>query len=339
MKQAVMVVPGKIEFHHVKKPKPGLGEILINVKRIGVCGSDIHVWHGKHPFTSYPIVQGHEFCGIVEEVGSDVENVRPGMLATARPQLVCGKCKPCARGDYNICEELKVQGFQSPGCAQGYFVTAKERVLSLPGNLTLEQGALIEPVAVGVHATAVAGKLTGKNVVVFGAGTIGNIVAQSCLARGVKKVLIVDVEWYRLNIAKECSIQNISNASEETFKDAQKRVFGDEGFQVVFEAAGAQQALTVAVDNIEKGGVIVILGVFSSLAQVNMAKVGEHQLCILGSLMYKHEDYQEAAKMISSGKIITEPIVTKHFPFEQYAEAYKFIDEQGSKTMKVMIDL
>lgn len=339
MRQAVMIEPGRIEFNEVEQPKPGVGEILLNIKRIGVCGSDIHVWHGKHPFTSYPIVQGHEYCGIVDQVGPEVEGIEPGMLATARPQLVCGKCGPCKRGDYNVCEQLKVQGFQANGCAQDYFITVAERFVALLENLTLEQGAMVEPFSVGAHSTARAGDLKGKNVVVFGAGMIGNVVSQFCLARGAKKLLIIDISDYRLEIAQKCGIENSSNASKETFTDAVKRVFGDEGFQVAMEAAGAQSALTAAVDNIEKGGRVVILGVFGEPPRISMAKLCEHEISVVGSMMYKHEDYIEAANMISERKVITEPLVTKHFPFEQYSNAYKYIDAEGDKTMKVMIDL
>jgi L-iditol 2-dehydrogenase/threonine 3-dehydrogenase len=218
-------------------------------------------------------------------------------------------------------------------------VTVPERFVALPGNLTLDQGAMVEPFAVGAHSTAKAGDLTDKNVIVFGAGMIGNVVAQFCLARGAKKLLITDVSEYRLEIAKKCGIENVSNAKEEKLEDAVKRVFGDEGFQVALEAAGAEPALTAVVDNIEKGGRIVILGVFGTPPKINMAKVCEHELSVVGSMMYMHEDYLEAAEMIASGKVITEPLVTKHFAFEEYPDAYKYIDTEGDKTMKVMIDL
>jgi L-iditol 2-dehydrogenase/threonine 3-dehydrogenase len=334
-----MIKPGQIEIKNV--PNPGLedDEILLHIKRIGICGSDIHVWHGKHPFTSYPIVQGHEYSGIVEKVGSNVQGIKSGALATARPQLVCGKCNPCKRGDYNVCEVLKVQGFQANGCAQDYFATVKQRYIQLPENLTLDQGAMVEPFAVGAHSTARAGELRGKNVVVFGAGMIGNVVAQFCIARGAKKLLITDVSDYRLEIAHRCGIEHASNSTKEKFRDAAEREFGSEGFQIALEAAGAESALTAAVDNIEKGGRIVILGVFGNAPHVNMAKVCEHEISVIGSMMYKHEDYIEASGMIASGKVITEPLVTKHFSFEQYSDAYKFIDTERDKVMKVMIDL
>ena len=118
MRQAIMTSPGKIEFQEVDEPKPGKGQVLIRVHRIGVCGSDVHVWHGKHPYTPYPVVQGHEFSAVVEAVGEGVSNIEIGTKVTATPQIVCGECGPCKRGDYHICDQLKVEGFQAPGVAQ-----------------------------------------------------------------------------------------------------------------------------------------------------------------------------------------------------------------------------
>ncbi|RLA83241.1 MAG: alcohol dehydrogenase, partial [Deltaproteobacteria bacterium] len=161
MRQAVMVEPGKIEFGDVPEPKAGEGQILMRIKRIGVCGSDIHVNKGKHPFTSYPIIQGHEFSAVVEAVGPGVDNVKVGQKVTARPQVVCGKCGPCKRGDYHVCQNLKVEGFQTNGCAQDLFVTTRDKIVPLPDSFTFEQGALIEPLACGAHSTRRAGDLTG----------------------------------------------------------------------------------------------------------------------------------------------------------------------------------
>ena len=334
-----MTVPGKIEHGEAPAPVPGAGEILLRIQRIGVCGSDIHAYHGKHPFTSYPVVQGHEYCGVVEAVGQGVEGIRPGMLATGRPQLVCGKCGPCRRGDYNVCETLRVQGFQAPGCAQDLFVVPKDRIVLLPAGLTPDQGALVEPVSVGCHCTNRAGDLHDKNVVVMGAGTIGNLISQVALGRGARNLLIVDRSDYRLNIARKCGIRNTSNTSKENFEEAVKRVFGAEGFQVGIEAAGAQAALSALVNGIEKGGTLIMVGVFAEPPQIDMSVVCEHEIRVFGSMMYKHEDYLKAAELIAAGKIHTDPLVTEHFAFERYLDAYKFIEAQGDRTLKVMIDL
>jgi 2-desacetyl-2-hydroxyethyl bacteriochlorophyllide A dehydrogenase len=334
-----MTEPGKIELREVPKPSAGPGEVLLHIKRIGVCGSDIHVNHGLHPFTSYPVVQGHEFAAVIEEVGAGVEGISPGMLATARPQVVCGECAPCRRGDYHICDVLKVEGFQAPGVAQDYFATTPDKLVPLPDSMTLEQGALVEPTSVAVHSTARAGDLTAKNVLVLGAGPIGNLIAQVARSRGAGKVLIRDLSDYRLDIARQCGIGDTSNARTESMADAGKRVFGDEGYSVAFEAVGVEATMADTVDTIEKGGTIMVVGVFGEKPRIDMSIVGDRELNLVGTLMYKHEDYEKAVELIASGEVITDPLVTRHFPLEQYEDAYSYIDDQGDKTLKVMIDL
>ena len=340
MRQAIMISPGVIEHREVPKPEVLKdNEVLLRIKKIGVCGSDIHVFHGEHPATPYPVIQGHEYSAIVEAVGANVKKAQPGMKVTARPQLVCGKCGPCRKGQYNACQELKVQGFQAPGVAQDYFIVPEDRLIVLPDSLSLDQGAMIEPAAVGAHSTSRSTNLKGKNVVVAGAGTIGNLVAQFAKARGARKVLITDVSNYRLEKARECGIDSTLNVLEVPFEEGIKSCFGEEGFQVGFEAAGAQATLDYLMANVEKGGDIVILGVYGKNPTVNMFYLGEHELNVFGSMMYRHEDYEEAVSMMASGQITTEPLITKHFPFGEYLEAYHYIEEQKEKSMKVMIDL
>lgn len=340
MRQAIMISPGVIELKDVPVPsKLQPNEILLKIQQIGVCGSDIHVFHGEHPATPYPVVQGHEYSATVEAVGDAVTKAKPGMKATARPQLVCGKCGPCIRGQYNACQELKVQGFQAPGVAQNYFVVPEDRLIIFPDSMSLEHGAMIEPAAVGAHSTSRTTGIEGKNVVVSGAGTIGNLVAQFAKARGARKVLITDVSNYRLEKAKECGIDETLNVMETPFDEGVKNCFGDEGFQVGMEAAGVQASLDALIANVEKGGDIVILGVFAKNPTMNMFYLGEHELNVFGSMMYRHEDYEAAVEMIANGKINLEPLISMHFPFEEYLQAYKYIEEQGDKTMKVIIDL
>lgn len=340
MRQAIMSSPGVIEFRDIPRPAElGEREVLLKIERIGVCGSDIHVFHGQHPATSYPVVQGHEYSAIVEEVGKEVSRVRPGMKATAWPQQVCGVCGPCLRGQYNACQNLKVEGFQAPGVAQDYFVIPEERIIPLPDSMSLDQGALVEPAAVGAHSTSRTTGLEGKNVVVSGAGTIGNLVAQFARARGAAKVLITDVNNYKLEKARECGIEGVLNVAEHPFEEGAGAFFGKEGFQVGFEAAGVQASLDALMAQVEKGGDIVILGVYSENPTVNMYYLGEHELNVFGSMMYRKEDYEEAVKMIDAGKIITAPLITKYFDFDNYPDAYHYLDKQGDRSMKVMIKL
>jgi L-iditol 2-dehydrogenase len=338
MKQVVMTAPGAIEIHEITPPKPGNGEVLLRIKRIGVCGSDVHVYHGKHPYTNYPVVQGHEFFGLVEELGGGVTGLKPGDQVTSLPQISCGKCDPCKRGDYHICETLKVQGFQAPGCAQELWVTDAKKIVRLPNSFTFDQGALVEPLSVAVHAVRRAGKLAGKRVAIFGVGPIGNLVAQVAQSEGAK-VIVTDLSDYRLQIAKKCGIEFISNAATETFQVAVERNFNSRNVNVAFECVGVEQTVNTAIMSLEKGGTLIIVGVFGSKPIVEIGLVQDRELNILGTLMYQRSDYEKAIDLIASGKVKTEPLVSIHFPLDKYLQAYKFIDEQGDRVMKVIIDV
>jgi L-iditol 2-dehydrogenase/threonine 3-dehydrogenase len=341
MKQAQIIQPGALQFAEVAELSPldlKDNEILLQIKSIGVCGGDIHVMHGQHPFVTYPVIQGHEYGAVVIATGKSVNKVKPGDKATARPQLVCGECAPCKKGRYNVCQRLRVQGFQAPGAAQSHFIVPEDRIIKVDETLPFDDVAMIEPCAVGAHATSKI-DLTGKNVVVTGAGTIGNLVAQFAQARGARKVLITDVSNLRLEKAKACGIEHTANVSEENLAAAVKRVFGDEMFQSAFEVSAAQQCITDLVANIEKGGDIIIVGVFAKPALVNLAVVDEHEITITGSMMYFHEDFELAATYLKEGKINVKPLVTQHFNFDDYAAAYSFIDKNREACMKVVVTM
>lgn len=338
MRQAIMTEPGRIEFRDVPVPKPGPDEVLIRVKMIGICGSDVHVRHGRHPFTSYPVVQGHEFSGVVEAVGRRVRGIRPGLKVTATPQIVCGRCGPCRRGDYHICDVLKVQGFQAPGCAQDLFVTEAEKIVPLPDSFSFEQGALVEPAAVGVHSANRAGRLAGANVAVLGAGPIGNLVGQVVRSMGAK-VLITDVSDFRLGVAVRCGLKAVSNANAESLAEASRRVFGKSGFDTAFECAGVESTLAAAIETIQKGGTIVVVGVFGEHPRVNIGFVQDRELALVGTLMYKYRDFLKVVGLMKAGRVVTEPLDSRHFAFADYPQAYAFVDAQADKSMKVFIDL
>lgn len=342
MRQVVLTAPKVLEFREVAEPKAAdlkPDEILINVKHIGICGSEIHSYHGLHPATFYPVVQGHEYSGIVVAVGSDVKTVKVGDKATARPQLVCGKCGPCRRGQYNVCQNLRVQAFQADGAAQDLFVVTEDRVVRIPDDMPLEYAAMVEPVAVGAHASSRPHDLVGRNVVVSGAGTIGNLIAQFAKARGAKRVVITDVSDLRLAKARECGIEYTVNVAKQNLGEALNEIFGDEGFSVGFEVAGVEVSVRSLMELIEKGGDVIIVGVHAKDPAISMFYLGEHELNLIGSMMYRHEDYLKAVEEIEAGRIVLQPLISNRFPFEQYDEAYKFIDANRETCMKVMIDL
>ena len=340
MRQAILVEPKHIEFKEVAEPKAAdltAHQVLVHIKRIGICGSEIHSYHGLHPATFYPVVQGHEYSGVVVAVGSAVSVCKPGDHITARPQLVCGKCNPCKRGQYNVCEHLRVQAFQADGAAQDFFVVDEDRVAKLPEGMSLDYGAMIEPSAVGAHASNRT-NVKDKNVVVSGAGTIGNLIAQFCIARGAKNVLITDVSDLRLAKARECGIQHTLNITKKPLKVAAHELFGEEGYQVGFEVAGVEVSIRSLMETIEKGSDIVVVAVFAKDPALSMFYLGEHELRLIGSMMYRHEDYLTAIDYVSKGIVNLKPLVSNRFAFEEYDDAYQFIDKHRETSMKVLID-
>lgn len=335
-----MVEPKHIEFKEVAEPKAAdltAHQVLVHIKRIGICGSEIHSYHGLHPATFYPVVQGHEYSGVVVAVGRAVSVCKPGDHITARPQLVCGKCNPCKRGQYNVCEHLRVQAFQADGAAQDFFVVDDDRVAKLPEGMSLDYGAMIEPSAVGAHASNRT-NVKDKNVVVSGAGTIGNLIAQFCIARGAKNVLITDVSDLRLAKARECGIQHTLNITKKPLKEAAHELFGEEGYQVGFEVAGVEVSIRSLMETIEKGSDIVVVAVFARDPALSMFYLGEHELRLIGSMMYRHEDYLTAIDYVSKGIVNLKPLVSNRFAFEEYDDAYQFIDKHRETSMKVLID-
>jgi L-iditol 2-dehydrogenase len=312
--------------------------VLLKIQRIGVCGSDIHVYHGKHPYTSYPVVQGHEFSALGGGDRPGCQDIKVGDKVTAMPQIVCGRCGPCLRGDEHICDALRVQGFQAPGCAQELWVTAADKIVKLPDAFSFEQGALVEPVSVAVHAIARAGQLQGRRAVVLGAGPIGNLVAQAARAAGAS-VLITDLSEHRLEIARRCGLLATSNPGVEDLATASRRVFGEQGFDLAFECVGVEATLDAAVANLAKGGRLIVVGVFGDKPRVDLGLVQDRELSIAGTLMYQRPDYEQAVAWIASGDIVTEPLMSEHFALDQYMDAYRFIDRERERTMKVFIDV
>ena len=344
MKQAVMTAPAKIEFRDVEKPIPGSDEILIQIKRIGVCGSDIHVYHGTHPYTGYPVVQGHEVSGVVAEVGSGVQGFSTGDAVTFLPQIACGLCYPCRHGKYHICDCLKVMGFQSDGAAQEYFAVSADKVLKIPAGISLEEGAMIEPTAVALHALGRAelgleGGVRGKKVVVLGAGPIGNLVAQSAKALGAEKVLITDLSEYRLQIAQTCGIDAAVNPQSEDLGKAIRRRLGEDGADLIMECVGSEATISDAVTCARKGSTIVVVGVFGKKPLIDLGLVQDRELNLLGTLMYQRKDYEKAIELISAGKIKLKELITDTFPFSDYLKAYHHIEKAKDRAIKVMIAL
>lgn len=339
MLQQVMTAPGVIEFRETPRPIAAEGQVLVRIMRIGICGSDIHVYHGKHPFTRYPVTQGHEVSGRIEAVGSGVEGLSVGQKVTIEPQVCCGHCYPCTHGKYNLCEELKVMGFQTTGTASEYFAVDAAKVTPLPETMSYDEGAMIEPLAVTVHAAKRFPELKGARVAILGCGPIGILLMQSCKALGAASVLVTDVSDYRLSVARSVGADYAVNTGETDMEQALRDAFGSDKADVIYDCAGSDITMGQAIRCARKGSTIVLVAVFSKMASVDLAVLNDHELELNTSMMYRHEDYVDAIRLVSEGKVQLRPLMSRHFAFRDYLKAYQYIDENREMTMKVIIDV
>ncbi len=344
MKQQVMTAPAvdgkpaEIVFRDVEIPVPGPDQVLVRIKRIGICGSDIHVYYGKHAGTGYPVTQGHEVSGQVASAGENT-GFRAGQKVTIEPQVVCGKCYPCRHGKYNLCENLKVMGFQTTGAASEYFCADASRVTLLPNEMDYDDGAMIEPLAVTVHAAKRFQDLKGAKVAVLGAGPIGILLSQTVKALGAESVLITDVSDYRLSLAKRCGADYAVNTKKRDFGEALTEAFGPDRADVIYDCAGNNITMGQAIRHARKGSAIILVAVFADMASVDLFTLNDHELTLDTTMMYRHEDYEDAIRLVSEGKILLKPLQSRHFAFMDYLKAYRYIEENREQTMKVLIDV
>ena len=339
MLQQIMTAPGKIEFQEISIPKLNENEVLVKIMRIGVCGSDIHVYRGEHPYTRYPITQGHEVSGKIEKIGSKVQGFKLNDKVTIQPQVVCGRCYQCTHGNYHICDDLKVMGFQTTGAASEFFVVNSEKLIKLPSEMTYEEGAMIEPCAVGVHAVLKGGDVSDFNVLVLGAGPIGNLISQTAKALGARSVMITDLSNYRLGIAEEVGIDFTINPLKQTLSEEIFKSFGPHKADLIIECVGVNETIETAIDIARKGTDIIVVGVFGDNPSINLGFIQDRELRLIGNLMYQTEDYIKAIELIQSKKINLKPLMSTHFPFKDYIKAYEYIEKKKDKVLKVFIDV
>lgn len=339
MLQELMTAPFELRIDQVPIPKIEENQVLVKMKRVGICGSDNHVYHGLHPYVTYPLVQGHEVSGKIVEMGAQVTGLKTNQKVTIEPQVYCGKCYPCTHGKYNLCESLKVMGFQTIGASSEYFAVDASKITPLPDTMTYDEGAMIEPLAVTVHACRQAGDVKGKKIAVLGAGPIGILLCQSLKAFGAEKVMVTDISDYRLELAKECGADRVYNTKYADFGEALIECFGEDKADIIYDCAGNDITMGQAIANARKGSTIILVAVYAGMATVDLAKLNDSELDLNTSMMYRHEDYVDAIRFVEEGKIKLKPLMSKHFAFRDYKKAYEYIEEHGETTMKVLIDI
>jgi len=339
MIRANLVAPKQFVIEEVPIPEPAANEVLIRVKNCGICGSDVHAYHGRHPFISCPIVLGHEFSGVIEGLGPGAEayGLSRGQRVTVEPNLVCGKCYNCRIGRYNICDELKVIGCQSTGAYAEYLIVPAAKVVPLADSVSFEHGAMIEPLAVGVRAYRRAGVGPGDRILIIGAGTIGLMTLMAAKAQGAQ-VMISDLVPFRLDVAKKLGADAVVNSGEENLAEAIRR-FAPYGMDAIIECVGAAATIRQAVELARKGSRIVIVGVASGDVPVPMSLVQDRELEIVGDLMYTREEFDLAQRLVVEGKTNFPLVLSKTFALTEVAEAFRYIQANEKTTLKVMLNI
>ena len=336
MKVAVLKGPYQIEIEERDKPVPGPNQVLIRVRRCGICGSDLHAYKGKHPDFIIPVVPGHEFSGDVVEVGEKVEGIKVGDRVVVEPLVTCGKCRFCKRGEYHRCTSLKVLGAQTDGAFAEYIAVDSKWVYKLPSELSYEEGAMIEPLAVAVHAVKRALPL-GENVLILGAGTIGLLTLQVARAFGAINTIITDLVDWKLEFAKKLGATVAVNPDKEDLGKIVNKVTGGYGVDTSFEAVGHNVTLNQALEYTRKGGKVVIIGVFEKpRTEINVMNIVNKELNVYGSLVYNW-DFETAINLVKTGKVNVKDLVSDVIRLEDIKQGFERMLAREKGVIKIQV--
>ncbi len=338
MKRVVIKEPKVVVVEEVPDPKPGPGDVLIDVAYCGICGSDMHAYLGEHPFIPLPATPGHEFSGTVFSVGEGVHDLKPGDRVVCEPNLVCGTCYNCRTGRYNICEDLRVMGCQGDGAMAERFIAPAAKTIPIPDGLSLRDAVLVEPLAVGVHALRRAGDLFGRNVVILGAGTIGLMVLACVRRAGAGNIVVTDLSDRRLDLAQKMGASQTLDAGREDVVDQINTLHLSDGIDLVFECVGVERSIRDAMAIVRKGGRIVVCGVFGSDTTVRMVDVQDRELELIGTIMYIRRDVTDAVRMLAEGAIDTGIFLGEEYSLERAQEAFDASFDVG-RNVKVIFHI
>lgn len=319
MRAGRILAPGRTEVADVDVPVPGPGEVLIEVVRAGICGTDLHILDGDYELARFPMTPGHEFAGTVVAVGEGVHLRQVGERVTADPNLPCGRCPECQRGAVNQCHQLAVVGVTRDG-AFARWVVVPEAVVVPIGDLSFAEGALVEPLACVVWGLERIRIRAGDRALVFGAGPMGCLLAQAVKAAGASQVAIVDVAPTRLAIARSLGVDLAITPDElERLTD-----FAPLGFELVAEATGIPAVLEGAIAHARPGGTVWVFGVApgDAVARVSPYELFRRDLALVGSFAV-NQTVPRAVAMIAGGAVDVAPLVSHVLPIEDFAEGLR----------------
>lgn len=341
MKQIKLIGEREFVLEEVPVPDVGPDEVLIEVETCGICGSDIHSYKGEHPFVDPPIVLGHEYSGIVKQIGSDVSEIKIDDRVTSELVINCGSCYNCRKGRYQLCKNGKHLGNVGKNGAMADFLTMKaDKIHILPDNISPIEGAMVEPAAVGVHAVRKSNFTVGDTALVIGAGVIGNLTAQILSEAGAKKVVVAELLPGRIEKAREVGLECVINSGDVDITNWIRNNIGTENIDLIFDCVGSEPTINLAIENARKHSQIMLVGVPGQETTLNMAFVQDRELNITGCLQYLREDFDRAINFIVNETINVRKLVTDIYNFLDYETAFELaIDREKMRQglMKVML--
>lgn len=314
---------------------PGPGYVELAVSYTGICGTDLHIFHGTmDQRVQVPAVIGHEMSGTVFAVGEDVSDWAVGDHVVVMPLDWCGSCPACLAGNWHICQNLNFLGIDSPGSLQARWTVPARVLVRVPAGLSLEAAALAEPTAVAVHDVRRAGLVSGEKALVVGGGPIGLLVASVARAVGAD-VVVVELSAERRAVATSLGLRVVDPAGIE-IGAVVDRWTGGAGVGVSFEVSGSQAGLDVALSALAVRGRLVVVAIHSGPTPVDLHRVFWRELTLLGARVYERVDFEEAVRLLAVGDVPASQLVTRVVPLKDVASAFELLE--GGKAMKIMID-
>ncbi|KAG2200049.1 hypothetical protein INT47_007694 [Mucor saturninus] len=342
----------EISFEDRAIPVAGPGEVVVNIKATGICGSDVHYWtHGSigHFICKGPMVLGHESAGLVASVGEGVTHLKVGDPVALEPGVPCRNCEMCKTGRYNLCPDMKFAATPPyDGTLCNYYKHAADFCYKLPQGISLEEGALIEPLSVGIHAARRGNVKLGDRVFIFGAGAIGLLTAAAAKAAGASHVTIADIAESKLNFAKTYSADKTilltkkraeGQQSNDFARQMAEEILAEEGVEaanVVFDCTGAEVCVQMSVFLVKNSGSIVLVGMGASVQSISVADVSAREVDVKGVMRYCNT-YPTAIEMLSSGKVDLKSLITHRYEFKDALKAFQHVKEAREGTIKVVI--
>lgn len=337
MRAAVIEKPGKIVLRKMEKPHPEPHEVLIKVKVVGICGSEIAAYRGTHPYRVPPVVSGHELAGNIVALGDEVQGFQIGQKVTVEPQISCGKCIYCKSGSYNLCSSKIVLGTREwPGPLGEYIVAPVESLYKLPEGISYEAGAFVEPLAVGVHAVRMADVRGDDNVLIAGSGSIGLSILGAVRECTDGKIICSDIRSFNLRLADELGADVTVDANRSDFLETIRGII-EGGVDIAFVSVESTSAFEQCFQSVRKKGKIIIVAVFSEKVPVNFWDLLLNEKTMMGTLMYTREDFEKSLNMIASEEFLPQKIITHRFPIEQVGEAFNLVGRGLEEVGKVIL--